>query len=489
MGVTNNLLKEGLSDFYYGLGQKSQVTERDVDYLDEEYVFTGFHRYGFSEDFTLGGYLQTDRNSQVFGSDQVYSTIIGQFKTQIFGSNSPDIQGGNIKGEYYYLNRSVQGESATGHLLGLGWKSPDFKLVGETSPLFYQQTTFSYSFNSTYKLINYRLGAEYEWNKDNTDSWNSNLGLGRTFFRKLNINLNSNFKQNVSGVSEFDVSMYFSWYLAESGHNVYGNYNSTGNNSQLSWQKLQNSAQDEYAYQLTARNDESGSSMEVDTNYNHHRVEAGLRHTQTKKNGDNWKSYNGRVKLASAIGIVGGKVSIGRPVTDGFAIIHRDELTENQDIKINKSLDAYAYESDFFNSIMISKLQAYRYYHLRIDPTFLDDGLSLEKEEYSLFPTYKGGILISLIGNGAISAYGKLLLPNGKSLKLQTFDVLDSKGSLLQRNFSNRKGRILTEGLSPEVYEIVVIIDKVKYSAKIDLSTNDFGLVDLKTINLVKVKK
>jgi outer membrane usher protein FimD/PapC len=485
---SQDLLKEGLADFYYGFGKKSEVLERDVSYLDDQFIFTSFHRYGFTKNFTLGGYFQADEDGQLFGSDQVYSTNFGQFKTQFFGSNESSNQGGSIKGEYYYLDRSVKGESATGHLLGLEWQTPDFKLIGEDTALNYHVSTLSYSFNSTYKMLNYRFGAEYEWNEDHADSWNSNLGLGRTFFRKLNINFNSNYKQDISGSSEFDFSVYFNWYLSEIGHNLYGNYNSTGNNSQLTWQKLQNSASDEFAYQVTARNDDAGSSMEVDANYNHQRIETGIRHTQTKTNGDNWNHFNGRLKLASAIGFAGGKFSIGRPVTDGFAIIHRDDLTENQDIKINKAVDDYAFESDFFNTMMISKLQAYRYFHLRIDPSLLDDGLSLEKEEFSLFPTYRGGILISLKATGSISAYGKLLMPDGKSVKLQTFDIVDEASNLIQRSFSNRKGRILAEGLNPGVYEVIVELDKEKYKAKIDLSNEDFGLVDLKTIKLVKVK-
>jgi outer membrane usher protein len=486
---SQDLLKEGLSDFYYGVGRKSTVEERDVNYSDEDEVFTAFHRYGFTRNFTLGGFFQGDTESQLLGSDQVFSNELGQFKTQLIGSSFSSTQGANVKGEYYYLNRSDKGEAATGHLVGLEWRSPEFKLVGEENPLTYARTKLSYSYNSNIRRFNFRLGSEYEWNEDYRDTWNANATLGRTFARRLNINLTSNYKQEVSGPSTFDVTVFFNWYLSDIGQSIYGNYNSTGNNSQLSWQKLQTSAHDDLTYQVTGRNDDISRSMEADLNYNHHRVETGIRHTQHKSNGGNWDNYDGRVKLASAIGIVGGQFSIGRPVTDGFAIINRDEITRDQDIKINKSDKEYAFESDYFNNMMISKLQAYRYFHLRVDSSVLDDGLSLENEEFSLFPSYKSGILLSMKGKGSISAYGRLLLPNGNRLELQTFDVLDSKGEVIQRNFSNRKGRILIEGIDASVYKVFVEIDEVKYSATVDLSSKSFGLVDLKTIQLKRVSK
>ena len=486
---SQDLLKKGLSDFYYGVGRKSEVKEREVKYSDEEEIFTAFHRYGFSRSFTLGGFFQGDNESQLLGSDQVYSNKLGQFKTQLIGSSFSSTRGANIKGEYYYLDRSEKGEAATGHLLGLEWRSPEFKLVGEENPLTYARTKLNYSFNSSISQINVRLGSEYEWNEKLRDSWNMSATFGRTFARKLNVNVTSNFKQEVSGPSNFGATIFFNWYLSEIGQSIYGNYNSTGNNSQLTWQKLQNSSHDELNYQVTGRNDDVGRSMEADLNYNHHRIESGIRHTQHKGNGGNWDHYDGRVKLASAIGIVGGQFSIGRPVTDGFAIINRDELIRDQDIKINKAHKDYAFESDYFNNIMISKLQAYRYFHLRVDSSLLDDGISLENEEFSLFPTYKSGILISMKGKGSISAYGKLVLPNGKRVELETFDILNSSSEVIQRNFSNRKGRILIEGIEPARYKILVTIKDVEYISDLDISSEKFGLVDLKTIKLQRVVK
>ncbi|OUR95469.1 hypothetical protein A9Q84_16685 [Halobacteriovorax marinus] len=485
---SQDLLKVGLSDYYYGVGKKSESTKRDRDYQDDN-IFTAFHRYGFTDVFTLGGFFQGDNVSQLLGSDQILSTSLGQIKTQVAATTYSSQRGLSLKGEYFFIDQRAKGEGAVGHLLGLSYFSNKFKRVGESNPFGYARRQLNYSFNQNLYGASIRLGGEYSWNQSVMDTWGLVGSVGKTFNRRFNINVITNYKQLQNDSSSFDVSLFFNWFLPEAGHNLYGNYNSSGNNSQVTLQKIQTSASDDFSYQATARNDELGQSVEFDTNFNHQRIEVGLRHTQSNQYHEGWSSYDGRIKLASAVGIVGGQFAIGRPITNGFALIHRDELTSDQDIKINKSGDDYAYKSDFMDNMMISKLQAYRFFQMNIDSTQLDDGISLEREEFSLLPSYKAGVYVPLVAKGSLSVFAKLLLPSGKPAKLATLDILNSEGKIINGTFTNRKGRILVEGLEASRYEIRISFRGEQFNAKIDLPKDKIGLLDLGIIKLKKVIK
>lgn len=485
---SQDLLKKGLSDYYYGLGKKSTQSKRDRNY-GEDNIFTAFHRYGLNDVFTLGGFFQGDNDSQILGTDQVFSTGLGQIKTQLAGSTYSNKRGASLKGEYFFLDQRKKGDGAMGHLLGLSYFSPNFLKVGELNPFGHIRRQMSYSFNKNLYGASLRLGGEYSWNQNSLDTWGLVGSLGKTFKRRFNINFITNYKRLINDTSSVDFSVFFNWFLPEAGHNLYGNHNSSSNNSQVTLQKVQTSRSDNLSYQATVRDDDLGQSVEIDTNYNHQRIEVGLRHTQSNQYHEGFKSYDGRVKLASAIGIVGGQMSFGRPVTNGFALIHRDELTRGQDIFINKSGRDHAFKSDFFDNMMISKLQAYRFFQLNIDSTALDDGISLEQEEFSILPAYKSGVYIPLESKGSISFFAKLLLPNGTPAKLATFDLLDSKGITVNGSFTNRKGRVLVEGLESSKYTIQISVSDHLYSTVIDLPKGKVGLLNLGVLQLKKVKK
>ncbi|WP_044557399.1 fimbria/pilus outer membrane usher protein [Halobacteriovorax marinus] len=487
---SQDLLKVGLSDFYYGVGKKSEIVNLDREYADDDYIYTAFYRRGISDKFTLGGFFQADTKARLLGSDQVFSTKFGQFKTQVAALDSNLDTGYSAKAEYFFLDQRTVGTAASGHLFGFEHRNKNFKLIDQLNPLGFDRNILSYAFNKNIYGYSYRIGGQYESNELNRDTWALTGSLGKTFKRRLNVNTVSTYRTLVNGDDNFEVSIYFSWFLPEKGHNFYGSYNSLSKTTQASLQKIKTSSSDKLTYQLTGRNSSLEKSLEFDSRYDHERFEVGVRHSQLDSTArdEGWNSYEGSVKFATAFAYLDGKYTVGRPITNSFAILTRDKHLEDEQILISSNGDNIA-KGDLFNNILISKIQPYRYYKVTADSALLSDGLSIEESDFALMPTYKSGSLISLQSKGAMSVFGTIFLPDRTRVALATFDVLDAKGRVVYGSFTNRKGRILVEGLEEGEYQVLLRHQDENYVSRFTLPKDKVGFVDIGNLNLTKVKK
>ncbi|GEM_PF-4063807 len=487
---SQDLLKVGLSDFYFGVGKKSEILDEEREYLEDEYIYTGFYRRGITDSLTVGSFFQADRSSQLLGSDQVFSTRFGQIKVQQAVTNQNSLFGLSLKGEYFFLDQRVIGVAASGHLFGIEHRNKKFKLVDEFASLGYDKNIFSYAFNKNIYGYSYRIGGQYESNEGFNNSWALTGSLGKTFNRRFNINTVSTYRTLVNGRSSFEISAYFSWFLPERGHSIYGSYNSLSKTTQASLQKIKTDREDRLSYQFTGRRSDQQQSIEFDSRYDHERFEVGLRHSQEKVKGisNQWNSYEGNIKFGTALAFTGNHFSFGKPITDSFAILSLDDNLQDEEVLINSSGDTIA-DSSLFSNILLSKIQPYRYYKISADGALLRDGLSINVSDFALLPTYKSGSHIALESKGAMTVFGSLYLPGSISASLVTFDVLNNQGEVIYGSFSNRKGRVLIEGLEFGPYTLRLNYKEDVYTGTFNLPKNTIGFVDIGAINLTKVKK
>ncbi|WP_372652673.1 hypothetical protein [Halobacteriovorax sp.] len=487
---SQDLLKVGLSDFYYGVGKKSQIINEEREYIDSEYIYTGYYRRGMTDNLTLGAFFQADNEAQLLGADQVLSTKFGQIKTQQSSVNSRSGLGFSLKGEYFFLDQRFIGVAASGHLFGIEHRNSKFLLIDQVNSLGYSKNILSYAFNKNIYGYSYRIGGQFDHNQGRSNTWALTGSLGKTFKRRFNINTVSTYRTLTNGSNSFEISAYFSWFLPERGHNLYGSYNSLSKTSQASLQKIKTQSDDSLSYQFTARNSDQQKSLEFDSRYDHERFELGLRHSQEKSigNSDGWNSYEGSFKFGTAVAYADNRFSFGKPISDSFAILSRDENLEDETILINSSGEQVA-DSSLFDNILLSKIQPYRYYKVSADGALLRDGLSIDVSDFALLPTYKSGSHIALKSKGAMSVFGSLTLPDSIPVKLLTFDILNNKGEVVYGSFTNRKGRILIEGLESGTYSVKLNVKDEIYLGSFNLPEGSLGFIDIGNIHLTKVKK
>ena len=101
--------------------------------------------------------------------------------------------------------------------------------------------------------------------------------------------------------------------------------------------------------------------------------------------------------------------SISRPVPGSFVVFKPEQSLKNQKIALKSSSPFAEAETGIFDEISFTNLLAYQYRDVQLDPTFLDDGVTLTNERYDLYPTYRSAHLISLTEKGSVVVKGKIL--------------------------------------------------------------------------------
>lgn len=167
---------------------------------------------------------------------------------------------------------------------------------------------------------------------------------------------------------------------------------------------------------------------------------------------------------------------MSRPVSSSFAIFKPEDKLRGQKIALKSTSPYLESQTGLFDEITYSQLIAYQYREIQLDPTFLDEGRSLKKEKFILFPTYRSAHFVKLVDQGMVMLKGALLKKDGTPWPLQVGHVGD------KTFFTNREGNFFIEGVEPGSY--VVTLEGTTSKIKIDVPENAQGIKDLGSMTL-----
>ncbi len=160
--------------------------------------------------------------------------------------------------------------------------------------------------------------------------------------------------------------------------------------------------------------------------------------------------------ISTAFAWVSNRGAFSQPITDSFVLIASDNFPKDSELLINPlGTKGEAQLGPRSNAVLKDRTSYYRYM-VNLDSTSLPTGYLLDKEYYGVMPTYKSGILIETTLNRKVMVKGRLVMSDGSPLSLVAADVLNDKGQLVDNTFfTNRSGQFVIEGLAPGNYKIV----------------------------------
>ncbi len=458
-----SLLASGLSQFSYNVGVRSMTQENTYRYSPDEPVLSLFSRKGYSDVFTIGGYVQGLHDQGLAGFEGIYALPQGviTFNTALSTVKHDDT---GVAGKFTFTHKPKPRHSGsdTSWQIGLEYLGEGFNRI--TNPLpddaaslnlsGYIIITLGYGFSSS-------LGAGYTyvWERNVPNRYNLSGGISRTWYTNLNSNLTVQYSRDQEGRKNTTVFFGLVWMFPDQDQSASLSM-ASGGNIGMQWDYNQSSSMPERAYaHVSANRSSTLDQYQAKAGYVGNRgiVEFSQDLFNPDRHDDKGIMNQSSITLQSALVYVDGSCAMSRPVSQGFVLVKGIKNLEDSQIAINPSSDGYQAVSSRYGPAVLPSLSPYNIKKIEIQPMDPPAGYLVEKPNYTLFPTYKSGYALYIGSDSKVVVLGSLVDgTTGDPFGYQPIEVvsLDEKKDEPLRTFTSRKGQFQLLGLKPGNYEI-----------------------------------
>lgn len=478
-----NLLNDGESRFDISVGYPFQDINFKRNYEKDDLLTSGFFQYGLNSIFTSALYAQNFSNFNLGGLESILATNVGNFS---FGA----AYGGDdkFKGSVYSLGYNlsvIRPEWASAHNLNIRYekRDSDFIQTWESNPARIKNL---YALNYGLPIMSrltLGVGGNYGQKNDQgeVDKYGYDMSLTMRILSNINATLyaarNRDEFRNVNDLAYMMVNITF----PEKAQYITAYADVTNQTRRLTYVKDNLNELNSFKGQATIEDNKNTNIGDGDLVFNSKLADYGIHATGFKdKTGDSYGRYSARFNssLVFAGSDEGWSWAISRPVQTSFALLAPNDYLEDQSFSV-KSTSPYSEGlSDFMGKTVFVNLLPYQYREIQLDPSAVDIGYSLGKENYVLFPTYRSAHLVFVGAPGTVTVKGTLI-SQGEAQLLSTGEVVGEKIKTLF--FTNRKGQFLIENLIPGEYVLKISDDR---TVKFTIPDKVKGLFDLGNLEI-----
>jgi outer membrane usher protein len=451
-------LAPGLSEFGVFAGVEAPLVAYGPKYLND-WEITGFYRRGISQAVTLGINFQADPHSAMGGYQMLWGTNIGTFGLDLAGSGIRNY-GTGYAGTLTY-QRLFQFVGGRGDSLNLAvtTRSKNFGAVGTTTP----SNIYSYELSG---------GYTHAFNEDLYGSLTAHFSHARAGFSdvhdyhaiagyrltdRMGLTVDTSY-QNGGFNHGWGVLLSLTWRVSETG-SARGDFNSRRNDVRASYQEIHGTGVDSYNLSADVERADDGSAINATANYIGNRAEVGLSQFSSMDGGFGG-STNERTsaRIGTSFAFADGAFSMGRPITQAFAIIEPHKNLGNATVYVEPMPDYYEASSSVLGTALETGLTAYVPRTVTVNVPDAPTGYDLGAGAYRLDPPYRGGYKLIVGSDYSVTALGRLLGPDGKPLALiagKAVEVADPNREPVQI-FTNGAGKFGIAGLRPGKWRIIM---------------------------------
>lgn len=477
--ITNELLKPNEHSMSYTSGVPWVEENGQRIYESNKNMYSMFHRYGFSQQLTLGANFQKDDFQSVGGLEFLFSTNVGYFSIEPFYSQNEDHSDG-YAGSVRYVVEDIKNKEKRNKVTSfeLRSESPTFSRLGVREPSNLSALKFQTLHTRTLsEKSNLNLNFTYDLNRqtqDNiTDSYSLGVGTSYRWVDGLTTNFNFRHSRSSNGLEEISLLLFLVWSQPKEHQFVTVSSETASGNSRADWTYQPHPGVEGSRSRLNVQSRPSGSGYGGDYEYtaNRSRFSAAHQVEVIKPNSNDPSAVKGKsihttnLQWGVALVFAGGNFEITRPVFDSFVIFDPLKNVKNETIQINPQKDGVYYgESDELGSAVLPELPSYSVSNIIIKQKTQTKGTSLPKDHFTLRPTYHSGYSISVGTDATVYLKTRLLNPDGSpgsmlsgkatyldDLSVEPVTVFTNKSGLL-RSEGFRQGRFKLE-ISEQPYE------------------------------------
>ena len=451
-------LGSGLTEFgaYAGLLAPSGV--RGPDY-SKDFAASGFVRHGFSDRLTAGANLQGDRRGQMGGVEAIWSSPIGTFGSTFSLSRVRDVGLGSAALVTFQRQFQRGGGGADSLNFFAERRSRNFGVLGTLFPLnsFAWEAGGGYSRSLGPSLFagvdgRYSRGRDDQptiYNARGTVGYRLSSGLslaGELRYEKANI------ERQVSGLLTATIR------LGRSS-NLRADYDTRFDRARLSYSTFHGYGVGSYNISADLDRSASGSGANINAGYLANRAELGFSHYGSFDN-----LFGGSVSQRSSLRVGGslafadGAVSVGRPITDSFALVAGHRSLKGASVEVDRSPFGFVAETGALGTAVVPSLASYISRTVVVDAPGAPITVDLGQGSFRLRPAYRSGYRLLVGSANNVTAVGRLLDSTGQPLSLISGSAVlaGQPGAEPIALFTNRDGRFGASGLAPGRWRITM---------------------------------
>lgn len=478
-----NLLNEGESRFDVSFGTPFIDQNFKREYREEDgNLLSSFFQYGFNSAFSASLYGQGQKNHSLLGTELIKATTLGNFGAGYARSHFGTLDGDAQSLNYQYLGSGNKWYFS--HSLGARYehRAEDFR----TSILDAQSAVKNvYALNYALPVAGYMtlaMGANYGdvRNNDLNDRYGFDTTLNFRMFNRHNLALfvgrTRDENRNWNDIAYAFLTITF----PDSNDFVSTFYDQKQKNSKLTYTHDNQNRLYSPKAQAIVENHQGGQLGEADMLVPTPVADFGARINGTHDTQQDRLFGRGSVRMNSAIVFAQNDgdwgLGLARPVPSSFVIFKPEDRLKDQKIALKSTSPYTEAQTGLLGEITFANLLPYQYREIQLDPTLMDEGRTLKKEKYVLYPTYRSAHIVRLEDKGAVMLRGFLMKENGKPWELQVGHAGDKPF------FTNRDGEFFIEGLEAGTYRVK--LDGIENEVQITVSEDDKGIKNIGTLVL-----
>ncbi len=461
--ITNELLKPYEHSISYSSGVPWSEENGNRVYDSKKNMLSIYHRYGFSQQLTLGANYQKDNFQSVSGLEFLFSTTIGYFSIEPFYSQNedhPDGYAGSIRYVIEDLKNKEKKNSVTS--FELRSEGETFARLGVRDPS--NISTLKFQTLHTRGLsekANLNLNFSYDVNRqiqpNITDGYSLGVGTSYRWMDGLTTNFNFRHSRASNGVEEISLLLFLVWSQPKEHQFITLASETSSGTSRADWTYQPHPGNEGSRSRLNVQKRPSGSGYGGDYEYtaNRSRLSAAHQVEVLKPDPNDPSTAKGKsihttnLQWGTALVFAGGRFEITRPVFDSFVIFKPLKNVKNETIQINPQKDGVYYgQSDELGSAVLPELPSYSISNIIIKQKSSIKGTSLPQDHFTLRPTFHSGYAITIGTDATVYLKTRLLNPDGSpgSMLSGRATYIDDPSVEPVTVFTNKSGLLRSEG-------------------------------------------
>jgi outer membrane usher protein len=451
--ITQQLLKEGLHEFYYGLGAKRNFTHKMFDYGNA--VLLGAHRYGVNNSLTVGGAFTASSNISNVGVSVTHSFAGNSlFDTAVSMSHQNSLNG-YLAVASYQLNLSPLNLTVNGGYMSQQYGNLYTDATSLQKNKYRLQTSLNYSIPVTGSSVGGSFSETASWN--NTKPAHSlALFYRQSLFSTVSVNAQVN-HDLTTGDNIASLMLSYSPQTQDESDILYNNNLSyqvdyddkTHTDTQL-WQTQKQGNIGE-GYNYTAALQKRDQQLSGFARYQY-KDNNGI---YTANYAQNEQAIRGNVSVAGSLVTANNEVYFARPITDSFAIVKvngtEDDIPVYQD-------GAFLGEGHDNKVVVIPSLQSRRIAKMSIKPEDMNLAIIADHTNQTLDVGVRTASLVEFTLSNFVAVEGRAytLAADGSKKYLEALPLEYTVKDKTQDSFIAKKGFFYLENVPTGEFKATV---------------------------------